>query len=117
NEYHAKVLEKIGADKVIHPERDMGSRIALKLISKNILDYIALSEKFTMAEIKVTNKKITNKKLADLNLTQQFGIQVTAILREDGNVELAQAQSVIYEGDNILVLGNSRQVEHFDEYS
>ncbi|MGC3599008.1 NAD-binding protein, partial [Enterococcus faecium] len=40
NEYHARVLEKIGADRVVHPERDMVIRIAHNLVSKNILDYL-----------------------------------------------------------------------------
>ena len=46
NEYHARVLDKIGADMVVHPERDMGIRIAHKLVSRNILDYIELSSEF-----------------------------------------------------------------------
>ena len=46
NEYHARVLDKIGANMVVHPERDMGIRIAHKLVSRNILDYIELSANF-----------------------------------------------------------------------
>ena len=51
NEYHARVLEKVGADRVVHPERDMGTRIAHNLVSKNILDFIELSDEFSLAEI------------------------------------------------------------------
>ena len=116
NEYHAKVLEKIGADKVIHPERDMGARTAHRLISKNLLDYIELSDTFTVAEIRVSNNKITEKPLSDLGLTQKFGVNLVAIRRKDGEVELATAQSIIHQGDNILVLGDDREVENFDEY-
>ena len=43
NEYHARVLEKIGADRVVHPERDMGIRIAHNLVSKNILDQTVIA--------------------------------------------------------------------------
>ena len=45
NEYHAKVLERVGADRVVHPERDMGVRIAHNLVSRNILDFIDISKR------------------------------------------------------------------------
>ena len=73
NEYHARVLDKIGADMVVHPERDMGIRIAHKLVSRNILDYIELSSEFSLAEVRVTNPKFYNKTLAELNFRQRFG--------------------------------------------
>jgi trk system potassium uptake protein TrkA len=114
NDYHARVLEKIGADRVVHPERDMGARIAHRMTAKNLLDYLELSEKFSMGEIKVSSNKITNQTLMELNLTKKFGIFVAAIRRKNGDVELAQAKSVINQGDNILVLGSSKQVERFD---
>jgi len=116
NEHHAKVLERIGADKVIHPERDMGQRTAHRLITKNLLDYIELSDSFTVAEIKISSNKITEKNLAELNLTQRFGVNVIAIRRKDGEVELASAQSRIHQEDCILLLGDDRAIERFDEY-
>ena len=61
NEYHARVLDKIGADMVVHPERDMGIRIAHKLVSRNILDYIELSSEFSLAEVRVTILNFTIK--------------------------------------------------------
>lgn len=56
NDYHARVLEKIGADQVVHPERDMGIRIANNMVSNNILDYLDLSDEHSLAEIKVNEK-------------------------------------------------------------
>ena len=44
NDYHEKILQKIGAHQVVHPERDMGRRLAHSFISNNILDYLELSE-------------------------------------------------------------------------
>src|SRR6478735_3493126 len=51
NELHGKVLNKIGADKVIFPERDMGLRVAHHLVSPNILDYIDLSDDYSIMEM------------------------------------------------------------------
>ncbi|BDP56776.1 hypothetical protein EfmJHP36_12550 [Enterococcus faecium] len=58
---HARVLEKIGADRVVHPERDMGIRIAHNLVSKNILDYLELSDKYSLAEIRVSILNFSTK--------------------------------------------------------
>src|SRR5699024_10478729 len=52
NDYHEKILKRIGADHVVHPERDMGRRLAHSLISSNILDYLELSEDHSMVEVK-----------------------------------------------------------------
>ncbi len=58
NELHGKVLSKIGADKVVFPERDMGARVAHHLISPNILDYIELSEDYSIVEMRASSLMI-----------------------------------------------------------
>src|SRR5699024_8511987 len=62
NDYHEKILNKIGADHVVHPESDMGKRLAHSLISSNILDYLELSDDYSMVEVKV-GKKMAGKSL------------------------------------------------------
>ncbi|MBM7709953.1 potassium channel family protein [Enterococcus lemanii] len=116
NEYHARVLEKIGADKVVHPERDMGVRIAHNLVSKNILEFIELSDEFTLAEIRVTNPRFFNKSLIDLNFRQKFGLTIVAIRRGSGKVVVSpDASEVIKESDNLLVIGASEDVDMLDD--
>src|SRR4051812_19324740 len=56
NDYHEKVLKKIGADTVVHPERDMGKRIAHKMVSRSILDYLELSDEHSIVEIVASEK-------------------------------------------------------------
>lgn len=116
NEYHARVLEKIGADRVVHPERDMGVRIAHKLVSKNILDYIELSDEFSLAEIRVSNKKFFNKTLLEMNFRQRFGLTVVAIRRNNGEVVASPAaEEIVREDDHLLVIGNTSEVDFLDE--
>ena len=116
NEYHARVLEKIGADKVVHPERDMGVRIAHNLVSKNILEFIELSDEFTLAEIRVTNPKFFNRTLIDLNFRQKYGLTVVAIRRGSGKVVVSpEAAEVVREYDNLLVIGTANDVDMLDE--
>lgn len=116
NEYHARVLEKIGADRVVHPERDMGIRIAHNLVSKNILDYLELSDDFSLAEIRVANPKFCNRTLLDLNFRQHYGLTVVAIRRSDGTVVASPyAEEIVRENDNLLVIGETSNVEILDE--
>ncbi|EOL48979.1 trk system potassium uptake protein TrkA [Enterococcus phoeniculicola] len=116
NSYHARVLEKIGADRVVHPERDMGIRIAHNLVSKNILDYLELSDDFSLVEIRVANPKFFNKSLLELNFRQRFGLTVVAIRRSNGEVVVSpDANEFVRENDNLLVIGETDDVDVLDE--
>lgn len=116
NEYHARVLEKVGADRVVHPERDMGIRIGHNLVSKNILDFIELSDEFSLAEIRVTNPKFFNQTLLTLNIRQKYGLTVVAIRRADTKVVVSPAANeVVLENDNLLVIGEAEDVDLFDQ--
>ncbi|NTR69558.1 TrkA family potassium uptake protein [Enterococcus faecium] len=116
NEYHARVLEKIGADRVVHPERDMGIRIAHNLVSKNILDYLELSDKYSLAEIRVSNPKFFKKTLYELNFRQRFDLTVVAIRRVDQTVIASPAaDEYVRENDNLLVIGETGDVDILDD--
>ena len=78
NDYHAKVLQKIGADQVVHPERDMGKRIANNLVSNNILDYLELSDEYSIVEIRA-NEKLAGSTLIDLDIRAKYGVNIVAI--------------------------------------
>src|SRR5699024_11780361 len=67
SDYHEKILNKIGADHVVHPERDMGKRLAHSLISSNILDYLELSDDYSMVEVR-SGKAMLGKTLIDLDI-------------------------------------------------
>lgn len=109
NAMHAKVLYKIGANRVIFPERDMGIRVAHNLCSSSILDYIELSPDFSIAEI-VTPKDWVGSSLKELNLRVKYGINVVAIKRDnDINVSPA-ADEIIMEGDIIVAIGGTTEL-------
>src|SRR5690625_1177547 len=73
NDYHEKILNKIGAYQVVHPERDMGKRIAHSIISNNILDYLELSDEHSLVEVKV-GQKMLGKTLVDLDISANYEI-------------------------------------------
>ncbi|MGX7125205.1 potassium channel family protein [Enterococcus viikkiensis] len=116
NEYHARVLEKIGADRVVHPERDMGQRIAHNLVSKNILDYLELSDEFSLAEINVTNRKFYGKTLDELDFRQRFGLNIVAIRRDKQDpIVVPAADEVVQKDDHLVVIGRDEDVDYLDE--
>ncbi len=112
-ELHGKVLTKIGADKVIFPERDMGMRVAHHLISPNILDYIELSEDYSIVEIHVTPRMV-GKSLRDLDIRAKYGCNVMAIKTQDRMNIAPRAEDVIQKDDVLVVVGSNEDLRKFE---
>ena len=81
NDYHEKVLRKIGADFVVHPERDMGIRIANNMLSNNVLDYLELSDEHSIMEIRVSDR-IAGRSLVDLDIRAKYDINIVGFNRQ-----------------------------------
>lgn len=113
-ELHGRVLEKIGVDRVIYPERDMGVRVAHQLVSPNLLDYIELSKHYTIAELGVP-RSWSGKNLAAINPRGRFGCSIVAIHKPQGMIIAPSADDVLMENDVMVVIGTNQQVEHFQE--
>lgn len=109
NESHAKVLYKIGANRVVFPERDMGVRVAHNLVSSNILDYIELSPDYSIAEV-VSPEEWHNKTLRELNVRARYGISVMAIKRNNDIDVSPAADTVIEPGDIIVAIGGIQEL-------
>ncbi|SDC29465.1 MULTISPECIES: potassium channel family protein [unclassified Candidatus Frackibacter] len=107
---HGKVLSKVGADKIVYPERDMGTRIANNLISSNMLDYIEFAPDYSVIEIQATDK-MDGKNLEELELRSRFGVNVMAIKTEDGLEITPEAKQIINRGDVLIVIGNNKSLE------
>lgn len=108
-ELHAKVLKKIGADRVIFPERDMGRRVAHNLASQNILDYIEISPEYSIVEIEVPDSW-AGKSLKELKLRNKYGVNVIAIKGEfDINVS-PTSEVIVKNKDIIIILGSVEDV-------
>ncbi|USB35130.1 TrkA family potassium uptake protein [Paenibacillus sp. YPG26] len=104
NELHGKVLQKIGADKVIYPERDMGQRVAHHLASPNILDYIELSDDYSILEIRA-NSAMIGQNLKELNIRARFGCNVMAIKNGTKMNISPDAVYRLIEGDILVIVG------------
>ncbi|MGV8982056.1 potassium channel family protein [Clostridium sp.] len=113
NALHAKVLYKIGANRVVFPERDMGVRVAHNLVSSNILDYIELSPDYSIAEV-VSPEEWHNKTLRELNIRAQYGINVMAIKRNNDIDVSPSADNIIESGDIIVAIGSIEELNKLE---
>jgi trk system potassium uptake protein len=114
NDYHEKVLRKIGADHVVHPERDMGRRIAHNIVSNNVLDYLELSDEHSIVEI-VASDKLGGNSIIDLDVRAKYGINVVAIKRRNEIIVSPQANEVIREDDILIVIGADVDINRFEK--
>ncbi|MCY7690536.1 TrkA family potassium uptake protein [Bacillus altitudinis] len=114
NDYHEKVLNKIGADRIVHPERDMGRRIAHKIISNNVLDYLELSDEYSLIEI-VANSRLAGHSLLDLDIRARYGINIVAIKRGKEVIVSPLADEMIQKEDILIVIGAVADIGRFEK--
>lgn len=104
------LLEKIGVDKVVMPERDSGVRIALNLITTNILEYVQFSDKYAIAEISPI-KKWLEKDLIQSNIRAVYGLNIVAIKRGKEVIVSPDPKTVIKENDILVVIGENKKIQ------
>ncbi|TDM14963.1 potassium channel family protein [Macrococcus bovicus] len=113
NDYHAKVLDKIGADVVIHPERDMGRRLAHKLSNSSIMDYLELADEHSIVEI-IAGPKLQGTSLLDLDLRANYGLNIIAIKRNGHITVSPDPGEYIQQGDILMVIGHDNDLGRFE---
>lgn len=111
---HSKVLYKIGADRVIFPERDMGVRLAHNLTTTNILDIIELSPEYSIMEVSAPQKWVDSS-LKDNDIRARFGLSVLAIKRGEDIKVSPPADEKIQSGDVLIVIGSNEDLQKIQE--
>lgn len=112
---HAKILQKIGVDLVVRPEFDMGKRLAKKLQSTSILDYVEISDEIRMDGIQVAGScnTLANRSIYDVNLRKNYGINIICIKRGKELI-IPESNTMILENDVLLVVGENKKVDKFE---
>lgn len=112
NEDHKRVLERVGASEVIIPEREMAEKIARSLISPNVLDYIPLSEDYTIGEV-VPPPTFYGKTIGELHLRSKFHVEVIAIreMLPERLTMVPRADFIIKDSDVLIVIGRTGDIE------
>lgn len=105
DENHKKVLEKIGADRVIVPERESAYKLAQGLSTANVLEYIELSRDYGITEFEVPGSW-EGKSLIQLNVRAKCGVNILAV-RRDGEIQVSPNADYVFEKSDVVVaLGN-----------
>ncbi|MBQ7113221.1 MAG: TrkA family potassium uptake protein [Clostridia bacterium] len=103
---HAKLLEKTGADKVVLPEHEAGIRLARSLVSGSIIDYLDLSDKYSITETRIP-EKWAGKTLIDLNVRRNYDVSVIAIRRGEEILVTLDPKAPLQRGDVLVMIGTN----------
>lgn len=115
-ESHGRILHKVGAQEVLFPEKDLAISLAERLHNPSVLDYLPFLEGYSMIE-RVVPKSFIGKELKDLDLINQYGIQVLAvknILPDQLNM-IPTGKCVLKNGDTLILLGPNNALDLFRE--
>lgn len=110
-EAHGRILERIGAHHVVFPEHDMGLRVA-HVVSGRMLDWFQLDEDFAMVET-LAPKEIVGRSFTELALRSRYGVTVVAVKPKGATFTYATADTVLHEGDVLVVSGATDKAEAF----
>jgi len=111
SEMHERVLKRVGADRVIFPERDMGARVAHGLLDPRVIDYFELMREFSVMELEAPSS-MHGCTLAELGLRQQYNVNLLGIRRKGGRVVANPGgEDTILPGDILIVAGSHEALQ------
>lgn len=111
---HGRALERLGVDRVIYPERDMGIRVANQLVNPNLLDYIELSKDYTIVEMTVPSC-LDGKTLAEINTRSKYGCSVVALHKPNGIIVAPTAMDQLHTNDIMVIIGSNESIDQFED--
>jgi len=109
NPLHGKVLEKLGVDRVVYPEKEMAIKVAHSLLVDELIEEIPIGEKHSLFEIKAFDFML-GKTLRELDIRRRFGVSVLAIKRGENLIVNPMGDEKILPGDILVVLGTTEQL-------
>ncbi len=110
NAMNCRILEKIGADKVVFPEMESGIRLAKNLISSDFVDIVELSKDISMVELNV-RREWEGKSPVELKFRQKYGINIVAIKQgDDVSIEI-DPEKPLKKGMSLIVMANTDSLE------
>ena len=120
SELHGKILRRIGADSVIYPDRDSAHRLAKSIVNHNAVDFLEVSEGYSIAEIDVPPDP-AGKSLAESDFRKTTGLSVLCLRRisEDPGkprkVIMPQASDVLQSDDKLIVFGETKKLDSYSQ--
>lgn len=106
---HGRVLERIGVDRVLYPQRDMGVRVAHNISAGGVIDFVRLSEQYGMAEL-VLPEPLVGRTLQELDMPSKYGLNVLAIKRGKRLIVSPRADEKVSRDDVLVVIGDAQGI-------
>ncbi len=114
NDIHKRVLEKVGADRVIFPEREIGVRIANNLTTDSFVDFIELSEDFSIVELEV-KEQWKGRTLRELDMRNAYGLNVIG-MRQGETMTITPGPDKLLElGEILIVIGSNKNLRKLSD--
>lgn len=111
---HAKVLERVGADRIVFPEREMGNRLATSLVTPDIFELINLAGNYSIVELNVPDQYV-NKSLRELDIRGKYGVVIIGVKKHAGGrskVNLIPEPDYVFQSeDTLIVIGAKESIE------
>ncbi len=111
DELHTRVLQKIGADRVVFPEADMGARLAQVISSNNLVDYIEISDEYSIVEI-TAPLKWSGQSIRKLDVRARYGLNILVVKSGEGRTlsVVPSPDYVVHKGDVLVVIGSNEDI-------
>ena len=110
NEFHGKVLKKVGASQIIYPELESGTRLAKNLMSSGFVDVVELSKDISIVEMDVKPEWV-GKSLIELDLRKRYGVNILAIKKGDIVSTIFDPMMLLEEDMEMIVMVNVSKIE------
>lgn len=114
SEEQGSVLRKLGAE-VVYPERDMAVRLAKRLSTPNVLEYISLSDEIDITEI-ILSEKVNNLSIKELDIRKKFNLNIIAVKRNNEITTEITPECMLNTGNTITVVGRKENIQKFEDY-
>ena len=111
NKRKSEILQRVGADQIVFPEQESGTRMAFQLMSRDVLQFFDLTSNLVIVEME-PRKEWCGKALSELHLRKKHGINVIAFRKGDKVYDIGSDQTVIREGESLLVVTTKENLEN-----
>ncbi len=115
NSLHREILERVGADQVVFPEREMAIRVAHNLAAPNVVDYFELLADYGIGEVKVP-EGFVNQTLASVNLGDRLNVSVLVIRRGTELLIMPDLTETLQADDVLVVVGRDSAIADLDDF-
>ncbi|HQJ25342.1 MAG TPA: TrkA family potassium uptake protein, partial [Bacillota bacterium] len=114
DEMHGRILQAVGASRVVYPEKEAGERLAHSILSNNFIDLIELDPRFSILEIKAP-EKVVGRTLKQIDVRAKYGVNIVAVKSGSNWILTPGANDIIKQNDILVAIGSNEDLERFKE--